>query len=395
VRGAAKKREATRAAAASRRPPRAAPVAVASEHLTPAEVRAPLVAWYRGRKRDLPWRVAFAATRDPYVVWVSEIMLQQTVIKAVIPVYARFLARFPDVAALAAADEAEVREAVRGLGYYRRFRFLHLAARQVAATGAWPKDAQGWRALPGVGDYTAAAVASITLGEAVGVLDGNVERVLARLTDTRAPTDAPGLKKTFQALAHALVDPAAAGDFNQGMMELGQTVCTVASPRCDECPLAAPCLARSRASQKLAPAPKKGVAAVDVPMALVAFRRGDQVALIERPEAARFLRGTRGFLTVLGEAATCGDGFELPATLAAAIAQAREDAAGRVRHSITHHRIRADVVVLDDAKLPRSLAAEARFAPLATLETELVSNLDRKAWKILAAPPAAPGPLGF
>ncbi len=195
-------------------------------------MRAALLAWYGAHRRDLPWR----ATRDPYRIWVSEIMLQQTRVAAVLEHYRRFLEAFPTVQALAAATEPEVLALWSGLGYYRRARMLHRAAKVVVqeSTGAMPRTAEGLRALPGVGAYTSAAVASIAFGEAVAVVDGNVERVLARLAGWSA--DDVGFAGRVRTLADALVDRERPGDFNQGMMELGATVCLPRAPLCLGCP---------------------------------------------------------------------------------------------------------------------------------------------------------------
>src|ERR1700742_3501221 len=200
-------------------------VALRPEELcTPADVRemsAALLGWYAAHKRDLPWR----ATRDPYRIWVSEIMLQQTRVAAVLEHYRLFLAAFPTLKTLAAASEAEVLALWSGLGYYRRARMLHRAAKLVADefAGALPRSAEGLLALPGVGAYTAAAVASIAFGEPVAVVDGNVERVLARVAGWSAAEN--GFATRVRTFAATLVDAERPGDFNQGMMELGATVC--------------------------------------------------------------------------------------------------------------------------------------------------------------------------
>ncbi len=195
-------------------------------------MRTALLEWYGAHRRELPWR----ATRDPYRIWVSEIMLQQTRVAAVLEHYRRFLAAFPTVQALAAASEPEVLALWSGLGYYRRARMLHRAAKLVTqeSAGAMPRTAEGLRALPGVGAYTSAAVASIAFGEPVAVVDGNVERVLARVAGWPAAED--GFAMRIRALAGALVDPKRAGDFNQGVMELGAMVCLPRAPLCLGCP---------------------------------------------------------------------------------------------------------------------------------------------------------------
>jgi A/G-specific adenine glycosylase len=196
------------------------------------EMRATLLAWYQDHKRDLPWR----HTRDPYRIWVSEIMLQQTRVAAVLEHYRLFLAAFPTVQALAAAREAEVLALWSGLGYYRRARMLHRAAKMVVEelAGMIPCTGEGLRTLPGVGAYTAAAVASIAFSEPVAVVDGNVERVLARVAGWSAAE--AGFATRVGAFAGTLVDPKRPGDFNQGMMELGATVCLPRAPLCLGCP---------------------------------------------------------------------------------------------------------------------------------------------------------------
>lgn len=195
-----------------------------------------LLAWYDAHARDLPWR----ESRDPYRVWVSEIMLQQTRVAAVIEHYHEFLRRFPTVQKLASAREASVLAAWSGLGYYRRARMLHAAAKVVASErgGRFPKTAEDWRTLPGVGRYTAAAIASIAFGEAVAVVDGNVERVLERIVGKAISGE-----QIWQQ-AEGLLDRNRPGDFNQAMMELGATVCTPRSPACLTCPVVERCATR-------------------------------------------------------------------------------------------------------------------------------------------------------
>lgn len=189
-------------------------------------MRVRLLDWYDCNRRDLPWR----RTADPYRVWISEIMLQQTRVGAVLDHYARFLRRFPTVKKLAAATESQVLALWSGLGYYRRARLLHAAARVIVnqPQEQLPRTAEGWRELPGIGRYTAAAIASIAFGEAAAVVDGNVERVLRRLAGTS--------KTAAWDVAEELLSPARPGDFNQAMMELGATVCLPANPKCGECP---------------------------------------------------------------------------------------------------------------------------------------------------------------
>ncbi|BDG73693.1 A/G-specific adenine glycosylase [Roseomonas fluvialis] len=207
---------------------------------------ADLLAWYDRHRRILPWRAAPGEPRDPYRIWLSEVMLQQTTVAAVGPRYARFLARFPTVQALAAADWAEVAEEWAGLGYYARARNLHACAQAVAASGGFPCNIPALAALPGIGPYTAAAVGAIAFDAPVVPVDGNVERVVARLHAVADPL--PGAKPRLTALAGAFMQDADArarpGDFAQALFDLGATICTPRSPACALCPWQAGCAAR-------------------------------------------------------------------------------------------------------------------------------------------------------
>jgi A/G-specific adenine glycosylase len=208
------------------------------------QLRSRLLAWYRANQRDLPWR----RTRDPYAIWVSEIMLQQTRVAAVVDRYQAFLARFPSVSALAQAAEQDVLAQWSGLGYYRRARMLHQAARHLIQEhgGNLPASAEELRDVPGIGAYTAAAIASIAHGHAVAVVDGNVERVLCRLAGWNGTQHASKsrLRRKAGDLAATLIDPARPGDFNQALMELGATLCLPRNPRCPQCPISALCATR-------------------------------------------------------------------------------------------------------------------------------------------------------
>ena len=204
---------------------------------TISELRAQLLTWYDRNRRDLPWR----RTRDPYAIWVSEIMLQQTRVAAVIDHFFAFLKNFPTVKALAHADEQDVLAQWSGLGYYRRARMLHMAAKVVAEEldGRMPETSGGLRELPGIGVYTSAAIASIAFNEPVAVVDGNVERVIQRLAGwgTDSTVGQAELVRQTQQLATSLLDSTRPGDFNQSMMELGATVCLPKRPMCLVCPL--------------------------------------------------------------------------------------------------------------------------------------------------------------
>jgi A/G-specific adenine glycosylase len=231
--------------------------------------RRDLLAWYDANARDLPWR----KDRDPYRVWVSEIMLQQTRVAAVIAHYHEFLRRFPTVKKLAAAREASVLAAWSGLGYYRRARMLHAAAQVVARElrGKFPETVEGWRELPGIGRYTAAAIASIAFGKPLAVVDGNVERVLQRISGEQIAGE------QLWESAEGFLDRERPGDFNQAMMELGATVCTPRAPACLTCPVTEMCLTRGElmGGPKAVPQQKREVH--------YAFAcRGDDVFLVQR-----------------------------------------------------------------------------------------------------------------
>jgi A/G-specific adenine glycosylase len=217
-------------------------------------VRQRLLEWYERSRRDLPWR----RNRDPYAIWVSEIMLQQTRVAAVVERYQAFMTRFPTLLSLALAPEQEVLAAWSGLGYYRRARMLHKAAQLVAShhQGNLPRTAAELRLLPGIGAYTAAAVASIAHGERVAVVDGNVERVLCRMEGWKAGSGAGGgslVRRKIEALAAELVSPQRPGDWNQALMELGATLCSPRNPQCEVCPVADDC--KTQGEHPTAPRP--------------------------------------------------------------------------------------------------------------------------------------------
>jgi A/G-specific adenine glycosylase len=224
-----------------------------------------LLAWFERSKRDLPWR----RTRDPYRIWLSEIMLQQTRVAAVAPYYERFVRRFPTFGSLARAKPNEVLRFWAGLGYYSRARNLHAAAKQIVARHAnkFPRDLEGALELPGIGQYTAAAVLSIAYDEPLAVLDGNVARVLSRLGAIRGDLRAPGRWTELQSAAQGLLAARAAGDWNQAMMELGATICRPRAPRCDECPVFRRCEAKRRGLVEEIPATRQKLAPVKIRLA--------------------------------------------------------------------------------------------------------------------------------
>jgi len=276
-----------------------------------------LLAWYRRGHRDLPWRGA----EDPYRIWVSEIMLQQTRAQAVVPYYRRFLERFPTVEALAAAEEQDVLALWAGLGYYSRARNLRRAARQVAAAGGFPREYAAIRALPGVGDYTAAAVASIAFQLPYAVVDGNVLRVVARMENDAADIASARARERFRAIARQWMGRSRPGVFNQALMELGATVCLPANPLCRECPIRDGCRALQAGTVSQLPVKLRKREPVKIAGVLLLVRRGGRVLLRQKEAGARRMAGF----------------WELPAPedLPGARAGRR---LGEFRHTITHHR---------------------------------------------------------
>jgi len=235
-----------------------------------------LLAWFARERRDLPWR----RTREPYAIWVAEVMLAQTRVATAIPYYERFLARFPNVATLAAAPLDEVLKAWEGLGYYARARSLQRAAQEMVARygGRIPDDPAAVRALPGVGAYTAAALLSIAFGRDEAALDGNARRVLARLYALPEPGAAE-----LRALAQSLLPHGHAGDWNQALMDLGATVCTPRRPRCPACPLAQHCLARRQGTPEQFPAPRRRPALPHYQVCAAVIEREGRFLIAQRP----------------------------------------------------------------------------------------------------------------
>jgi A/G-specific adenine glycosylase len=288
-----------------------------------------LLEWYRRGHRDLPWR----ATSDPYRIWVSEIMLQQTRAQAVIPYYERFLARFPSVEALAGAAEEEVLALWSGLGYYSRARNLWKAARRIAETGSFPCGYAAIRALPGIGDYTAAAIASIAFHHPYAVLDGNVLRVVARVENDAADIASQKTRERFRAIAQAWLAPRDPGHFNQALMELGATVCLPKNPQCLLCPLTADCRSRQAGTAGELPVKPRRTAPASIEEVLLVARSRGRVLLRQRDSGARRMAGF----------------WELP--VAADLPGARlGECYGTFRHTITHHHYTFTVIAANVAK---------------------------------------------
>ena len=254
---------------------------------TLAAARTRLLNWFDRHRRDLPWR----ASRDPYRIWVSEVMLQQTTVAAVVPYFERFLAAFPTLDALAAADEQRVLKLWEGLGYYRRARHLYAAARRLVRdhAGELPDDPAVWAGLPGVGRYILGAVLSQAFDRKLPIVEANSLRVLARLFGHRGdPREGDGKRWVWDA-AEAVLPNKRVGDFNQALMELGALVCTPAAPKCATCPLASVCEANRLGLQAVIPPPKKAKDVIFVQEVGVVIRDGDKVLLCRRrPDAARW-----------------------------------------------------------------------------------------------------------
>ncbi|MFL6231963.1 MAG: A/G-specific adenine glycosylase [Thermoanaerobaculia bacterium] len=247
-----------------------------------------LLTWFDQHRRDLPWR----RTSDPYKIWLSEVMLQQTRVETVLPFYNRFLERFPAVEDLARAEVEEVLALWSGLGYYRRARQLHAAARQVAEAGEFPSTVEGLLALPGIGSYTAAAVASIAFGVAAPVMDGNVERVLSRVLALGEDPKSGGARKKLLAAAAELLDPARPGDSNQALMELGATLCSPRRPKCLLCPLRPGCRAAREGDPESYPIPKVKREGERHRLLVAVVEDGSGVLLFRRPDDSTLLAGT-------------------------------------------------------------------------------------------------------
>ena len=258
----------------------------------------PLLDWFQAHARTLPWR----ADREPYHVWLSEIMLQQTRVEAVRGYYARFLAAAPDVFALAALPEAQLLKLWEGLGYYNRARKAQECAREIAARGGiWPDTVEGLLALPGIGPYTAGAIASICFERPAAAVDGNVLRVCARVLDDATPIDNAAHKTALTAALSACYPAGHCGDFTQALMELGATVCGPnRAPQCADCPIAALCLARAHGTASALPvkAPKRAKRAEE--HTVFCLRCGDRLAVCKRPERG-LLAGLWQFPDVEGE----------------------------------------------------------------------------------------------
>jgi A/G-specific adenine glycosylase len=340
-----------------------------------ADLRQSLLAWYEANRRDLPWRRA----KDPYAIWVSEIMLQQTRVAAVTERYEAFLQNFPSVRSLAHASEEDVLALWSGLGYYRRARMLYKAAKAVVQDhgGVIPRTSVSLRTLPGIGAYTSAAIASIAYGEPVAVVDGNVDRVIQRLAGwgSGESSGQAGLARNVERLASILLDPSRPGDFNQGMMELGATVCLPKNPRCLICPLRPAC--KTRGEHPIVVRPR--MRSQDAAYALVirSQRRHREVLLDQRPDNQTVMPGM----------------WELPALRDphAAGSQLRMT----LRHAImqVNYYVRIRTVFEDDADDLTVPSERRSWVRLYDLEAMPLTGLARKVLLRAKLPELEPNPL--
>ena len=322
-------------------------------------IRRRILNWYRKNKRDLPWR----STGDPYRIWISEIMLQQTRVAAVIPYYHRFVDRFPDIEALQSAQEHDLLAAWAGLGYYSRARNLQKAANKIVQLGEFPKDYPTIRSLPGVGDYTAAAIASIAFDLPYAVLDGNVIRVLSRLTGESGNVDSTVVRARLRAIADSAIDPRHPGEFNQGLMELGATVCLPKQPQCLLCPLASDCRARESGRQNELPLKSARPRLINVEVQLLVIEKAGKILAWKKPAESRRLAGF----------------WELPEPAQLPLAR-METRIGRFRHTIVNTNFSYDVFRASLLRAPAKFQWLAKDKlhefPLSTATRKALSYLD-------------------
>jgi A/G-specific adenine glycosylase len=351
----------------------------------------PLVRWFAQAGRDLPWRSA--GPRDPYRVWISEAMLQQTRVATVIDYYGRFVTRFPDVHSLAKASEEEVLQLWSGLGYYRRARLLHAGARAVVERhgGSFPATRAELEALPGIGPYTAGAIASLAFDAPEPLVDGNVERVFARLFRIEAAQASAELRRRSWELARVLCPEQGAGAWNEALMELGALICTPREPRCELCPLAAVCEALHSGRAKELPLPRQRPEPFAVELEVLCARAGGRLLFCRRPEGGR-MAGLWELPT--RECVPAGMPTRLyPDQWDARLCEQRlrcrehDGKAGgepiRVRHSITCHRIRATLVAGELDRIPKGedwqwrTLAEAPSLGLTGMARKFVRSMER------------------
>ena len=338
----------------------------------PADLRRRLTAWYARAKRDLPWR----RSRDPYRVWVSEIMLQQTQVERVKEFFVRFVERFPSVENLAAANEQAVLKHWEGLGYYRRARQLHAASKAIVADhgGEFPRTVAGLMELPGIGRYTAGAIASIAMDVQAPIVEANSRRVIARLAGHDAPVGGAG-DEPIWVLAAMLVPRKGAGTFNQALMDLGAMVCTPTRPLCDRCPVAACCAARREGRAAEIPVIVAARGTKRIRERAIVLRHGDRVLMVQRGKG-EWWEGLWDFPRE--PAGTAAGGKPKGRSL------------GRVTYTVTHHRIEC-AVVERRAGAPAKATARQRWVKVAALASLAMTSPGRRIARLLMATGTQPG----
>jgi A/G-specific adenine glycosylase len=337
-----------------------------------------MLSWFAEHKRDLPWR----RSQDPYRVWLSEIMLQQTRVAAVIPYYERFLKIFPDVRALARAKTDRVLANWAGLGYYSRARNLQRAAKEMVSrhAGQFPREYEAALALPGIGRYTAAAVLSIAYGEPYAVLDGNVARVLARIGAMSGDLRAPATWRKLEAASQDLLARNASGDWNQAMMELGATVCTPKSPRCGDCPAEKWCRARQLGIAEKLPSPRQKRATIQITLAAAVLLdpRG-QTLLVRNLDGGGALFSRMWQFPAL-ETTGAGAGAALAMHLREKFGVVRKGPLtplATARHAVTFRNIRLEPYLVRVARLPPRVTG-AQIIALGQIHRLPISNATKK-----------------
>lgn len=340
---------------------------------TPPDIlAAQLLAWYRADHRILPWRL----TRIPYRIWVSEVMLQQTRVEAVVPHYEAFLRRYPTLAALAEASEEDVLASWAGLGYYRRARSLHAASKRVVSDngGEWPRAYARMRALPGIGDYTAAAIASIAFDEPRAALDGNALRVLSRMADERRDIGTAATQSALRDAAQSLMDAVprgSRGDFTQALIELGAVVCVPRTPGCGQCPWSVSCSALAAGSAPYLPI--KGARSVPrrVSLSVALVVRDQRVLLRQRSSDASIMPG---FWEL-----PMADGDILALRALTVLRSVAAEELGSFAHAITNTKYTVRVYLADSGD---ALAQDQRWIRVEELSHLALSTISRKAMRI-------------
>lgn len=343
-----------------------------------------LLGWYDKHRRIDPWSTHWERYKDPYPVWLSEIMLQQTTIQVVTERFHKFLERFPTIESVASVTFEEIQPYVAGMGYYRRFRYFHKGCQEIfnrsQAAGVkidWPTTYDEWLEISGIGPYCAASISSIVNDVVEPVVDGNVERVFSRLYCLQEPINANGMKKKFRSLTSQIIPNRNPGAWNQALMQLGQLVCRPGTPDCSLCPISTHCQAYQSKTVDKFPVPKiKKQKSKDVSIALLLHQGSKGFALLKRPHNAKFLKNELGFPTFVKDVRSWKyDGDE---RIKASLIKKTKTVIGSFRHAITNHKIHAEVWQVDT--LPPGTDIE-KWVSAHELQEQLIAGLDKKALK--------------